>query len=65
MADAERPAKRAKILDAIASDSDASADEGVLLPTADPTDFKIQINHEFAKRFEHNEKRKEKVRLEE
>ena len=65
MADAERPAKRAKILDAITSDSDASADEGVLLPTADPTDFKIQINHEFAKRFEHNEKRKEKVRLEE
>ncbi|KAK0982203.1 Kinetochore protein Spc24 [Friedmanniomyces endolithicus] len=65
MADSERPAKRAKILDAITSDSDVSADEGVPLPTADPTDFKIQINHEFAKRFEHNEKRKEKVRLEE
>ncbi|KAK3109396.1 Kinetochore protein Spc24, partial [Teratosphaeriaceae sp. CCFEE 6253] len=57
-----RPKKKAKLLDAIDSDSDTSAPAAQ--PTAaDSTGFKI--NEDFAKRFEHNKKREEKARLEE
>jgi protein KRI1 len=60
---AERPAKRAKFLSD--SESDGSDNEGVKLPkkTANKAEFKI--NDEYAKRFEHNNKRADLQRLEE
>lgn len=59
---AERPAKRTKLLSD--SESDGSDNEGVKLPkSSNKAHFKI--NDEYAKRFEHNNKRADLHRLEE
>ncbi|KAJ4289657.1 Kinetochore protein Spc24 [Kalmusia sp. IMI 367209] len=50
----DRPAKKTKLLDSDGDDSDE--DEGGVT---------LKVNEEFARRFEHNEKRKEQHRLEE
>ncbi|TLD11829.1 protein kri1-like [Venturia nashicola] len=62
---AERPAKRTKLLSD--SDSDSSDNEGVKLPKQKKSSMKAEfkINDEFAKRFEHNNKRADLQRLEE
>lgn len=59
---AERPAKRTKLLSD--SESDGSDNEGVKLPkSSNKAHFKI--NDEYAKRYEHNNKRADLHRLEE
>lgn len=62
---AERPAKRTKLLSD--SESDGSDNEGVKLPKPKKSSNKAEfkINDEFAKRFEHNNKRADLQRLEE
>jgi protein KRI1 len=62
---AERPAKRAKFLSD--SESDGSDNEGVKLPKSKKSSMKAEfkINDDFAKRFEHNNKRADLQRLEE
>jgi protein KRI1 len=62
---AERPAKRTKFLSD--SESDASDNEGVKLPKPKKSAMKAEfkINDDFAKRFEHNNKRNDLQRLEE
>jgi protein KRI1 len=62
---AERPAKRTKFLSD--SESDGSDNEGVKLPKPKKSAMKAEfkINDDFAKRFEHNNKRNDLQRLEE
>lgn len=62
---AERPAKRTKLLSD--SESDGSDNEGVKLPKPKKSSMKAEfkVNDEFAKRFEHNNKRADMQRLEE
>jgi hypothetical protein len=62
---AERPAKRTKLLSD--SESDGSDNEGVKLPKPKKSSMKAEfkINDEFAKRYEHNNKRADLHRLEE
>jgi protein KRI1 len=61
---AERPAKRTKLL--FDSESEGSDNEGVKLPKTKKSSTKAEfkINDEFAKRFEHNNKRTDLERLE-
>jgi protein KRI1 len=62
---AERPAKRTKFLSD--SESDGSDNEGVKLPKPKKSAMKAEfkINDDYAKRFEHNNKRNDLQRLEE
>lgn len=59
---AERPAKRTKLLSD--SESDGSDNEGVKLPKSSKK-AAFKINDDYAKRFEHNQKRADLHRLEE